>query len=73
MTFAKEFPVGLGEKRTLRLRGEFYNIWNHTQFSGVNTSAQFDARTFQLANANFGAFTSARPPRQISLSLRLQF
>jgi hypothetical protein len=73
MTFAKEFPVGLGEKRTVRLRGEFYNIWNHTQFSGVNSSAQFDAKTFQLANANFGAFTSARPPRQVSLSLRFQF
>jgi hypothetical protein len=73
MTFAKAIPLGLGEGRFLRLRGEFYNIWNHTQFSGINSGAIFNPNTGAQTNANFGAFSSARAPRQISLSLRLQF
>jgi hypothetical protein len=72
MTFAKTFPLGLGEGRSLRFRGELYNIWNHTQFSGINSSAIFNPNTGAQTNANFGAFSSSRAPRQISMSLRLQ-
>jgi hypothetical protein len=73
MTFAKAIPLGLGEGRILRFRGEFYNIWNHTQFSGVNSGAIFNPNTGAQTNANFGAYNASRAPRQISLSLRLQF
>jgi hypothetical protein len=61
-----------GEERYFQLRGEFYNAWNHTQFSGYDTGARFDPAGKQI-NANFGALTGTRDPRKIQLSLRLMF
>ena len=72
LSVTKNIPVGLGEDRLLRFRGEFYNAFNHTQFSSLNTSAQFDPQGRQL-NANLGAFTAAREARVISFALRFQF
>jgi hypothetical protein len=72
MTIAKKIPVGLGEKRFLMFRGEFYNVWNHTQFSSFDTTARFDASGVQT-NANFGAYSAARSPRIVSFALRMQF
>jgi len=71
MTFAKRIPVGLGEGRLLRFRAEFYNIWNHTQFSSFDTTARFDAAGRQI-NANFGAYNAARSPRIVSFALRFE-
>lgn len=34
----KNFPVGGEGKRYLQLRFEFFNIFNHTQFTGLNTT-----------------------------------
>jgi hypothetical protein len=61
-----------GEERYFQLRGEFYNAWNHTQFSSYDTGARFDPTGKQI-NANFGALTGTRDPRKIQLSLRLMF
>ncbi|MEK7409339.1 MAG: carboxypeptidase regulatory-like domain-containing protein [Acidobacteriota bacterium] len=72
ISLRKNIPIGLGESRPLQFRAEFYNAFNHTQFSGVDSSARFDATGAQV-NANFGAFTSARAGRVISFTLRLQF
>ncbi|MGH9672983.1 MAG: hypothetical protein ACRD44_07360, partial [Bryobacteraceae bacterium] len=71
LTLAKEFPMG--EKRSLRFRVEAYNVWNHTQFSGLDTAAEFNVVSLQQTDPNFGRFTSAREPRQMSMSLRFQF
>ena len=65
-------PIGLGERRTLDFRAEAYNAFNHTQFSGVDSGARFDASGNQT-NANFGAFNAARPARVIAFSLRFGF
>ncbi len=73
MTFSKNIPLGLGEGRSLRFRAEMYNIFNHTQFSGMDTSAEFNVTTRQQTDPNFGRFTSARAPRQMSFSLRFEF
>jgi hypothetical protein len=73
MTFAKYIPVGLGERRQLRFRGEFYNIWNHTEMSGLDQNAEFNVTTGLQTRATMGSFTSARAPRQVSLSLRFEF
>jgi hypothetical protein len=72
VTLSKRIPLTLGEERYFQFRAEFYNAFNHTQFSGMNTTARFDATGAQV-NANFGAFTSARDPRRIQMSLRLMF
>jgi hypothetical protein len=72
------------EKRTIVLRWEAYNVFNHTQFggspagiggtaaSGLNTTAQFNAAGVQT-NAAFGSANSARPPRVMQGSLRFNF
>jgi hypothetical protein len=68
----KKIPIGLGEGRELQLRAEAYNAWNHTQFSGYDTSARYDA-TGKQTNANFGAYNAARTPRIMAFTLRLRF
>jgi hypothetical protein len=67
----KNIPLR-SEGRYLQLRWEFYNAFNHTQFSGVNTTARFDAAGNQV-NTQFGQVTAAREPRLMQLSLRLTF
>lgn len=52
------------ERMTLQFRAEFFNLLNHTQYSGVGTS---------FSAATFGQVTSARDPRITQLGLRLQF
>jgi len=51
---------------------EFYNAFNHTQYSGLDTGARFDAQGRQV-NARFGEFTAARNARIIQLALRFVF
>jgi hypothetical protein len=63
VSITKRFPLG-AEQRYLQFRGEMFNVWNHTQFSAIDGT---------LTNATFGAFTAARDPRMIQLSLRLSF
>jgi hypothetical protein len=72
LSIEKKIPIGLGESRALQFRAEAYNVWNHTQFSGYDTAARFDA-TGKQVNANFGAYNAARRARIMTFSLRLQF
>jgi len=48
----------LGEHLRFQLRGEYFNAFNHTNFSGVDAG---------LADANFGQVTSAHEPRRIQI------
>src|SRR5262249_31096730 len=56
-----------------RARGEAYNAFNHTQFSGVNTTAQFNPATGAQTNAAFGQLTAARSPRTAQLAAKIWF
>jgi hypothetical protein len=47
-------------------------VFNHTQFSGVGTTAQWDQSGVQTI-ANFGKITGARDPRILQLALRITF
>jgi hypothetical protein len=60
------------EKVRLQFRWEFYNAFNHTQFSGVDSSTRFDLSGNQT-NTRLGAVTSARDPRRMQGSLRFIF
>jgi Carboxypeptidase regulatory-like domain/TonB-dependent Receptor Plug Domain len=71
MTIFKNFPIR--ERVNLQLRFEAYNAFNHTQFSGMNTTAQFNPANGQQMNAAFGTLTSARGARVGQASLRLSF
>ncbi|MEO7271774.1 MAG: hypothetical protein ABIX28_04425, partial [Vicinamibacterales bacterium] len=69
----KNVPVG-GNRR-LQFRVELYNAFNHDQFTGVNTGAQFDFVTKQLSNPTaFGYLSGATlSARRIQLGARFTF
>jgi hypothetical protein len=56
--------VNLGEHMRFQLRGEYFNAFNHTNFSGVDSG---------IEDANFGQVTSAHEPRRIQLGAKLNF
>ncbi|MGP8243820.1 MAG: hypothetical protein ACLQVN_04785 [Bryobacteraceae bacterium] len=66
----KNFPIT--ERWRAQFRVEAYNIWNHAQFTTVNTTASFNAAGVNTAGT-FGEYTAAGNPRQLQLALRLQF
>jgi hypothetical protein len=53
-----------GESRTLVFDGEFFNAFNHTQWSGLDTT---------VGDPAFGQVTSALQPRIIQLGLHFRF
>ena len=55
-----------------QLRFESYNTSNYTQFSGLDTTARFDAQGNQI-NKLFLEPISARSPRRVQLALRVNF
>ena len=69
---SKRFPVK-SEKRSFTLRWEAYNAFNHTQYSGINTSPRYDLTTGAQTNTLFGQVTSTRAPRIMQGSLRFTF
>ena len=57
--------TGLGGARSLELRLETFNLFNHAHFSNPNTS---------FGNSQFGRITSTRlPSREIQLGARVLF
>jgi hypothetical protein len=70
LSIFKNFPIR--EPFKLQFRAEAYNVFNHTQFSSVNTTAQFNPAGAQV-NTQFGQFTAARNPRQIQFALSARF
>lgn len=71
ISIVKNFPL-YSEARFFQFRTELYNAFNHTQFSGVDSTARFDPQGNQV-NARFGEVTSARTARVLQLSLRVTF
>lgn len=64
-SFAKVFNIK--ERGKAEFRGDLFNFFNHTQWSGVN-------RDFNTSQGNtFGWVTGAREPRVVQLGLRLWF
>ena len=62
LSLAKHFS--LTERINLRLQGDFYNAPNVANFSGLNTT---------ITSSAYGTISSAYPPRQIQLALKLAF
>jgi hypothetical protein len=67
----KKFPFK-NEARYVQFRWEFYNVFNQTQFNGVDNGARFDVQGNQV-NAQFGRFTSSRTPRVMQGALNFTF
>jgi outer membrane receptor protein involved in Fe transport len=62
VSFSKS--TALHERLTVQFRAEFFNIFNHTQWSGVGSS---------VGASTFGQVVSARDPRITQLGLRVAF
>jgi hypothetical protein len=60
------------EKLNFQLRAEAYNTFNHTQFSGVDTTITYNAQGVNT-RASSGQLTSARDPRIMQFALRIMF
>jgi len=58
----KKFAVA--EHASLQIRGDMFNFFNHTNFSGITTDVN---------SANFGRFTSTSGARVVQLNARLTF
>ncbi len=71
MSLFKNVPIT--ERWKAQLRVEAYNLFNHTQFTTINTSAQFNPTTGAQTNGTFGQYTAAANPRQLQLALRIWF
>ena len=69
MSLFKNVRVGHAKAQ---FRAEAYNVFNHTQFSNVNTEPRFDAQGNQVSGA-FGQVTAARDPRIMQFALRVTF
>lgn len=76
MTLGKRIPLGK-EGRSLTLRLEAFNVFNHVQFTGVNSSFTFTCNSDETGckntNANIGALTGERGPRVLATELRFAF
>jgi hypothetical protein len=59
--------VQLAEARSIELRIEAFNVFNHAQFFGAA------AVNGNISSASFGQIVSAQPPREIQLAARFRF
>ncbi|MDZ4798005.1 MAG: hypothetical protein SGI92_07575 [Bryobacteraceae bacterium] len=59
------------ERLTTQLRLETYNTFNHTNFTGVNTTARFSGQ--QQIDPTFLDYTAASNQRRVQLALRLNW
>jgi len=64
--------IKLGESRTLQLRWEVYNVFNHTNFRDMDAGLAFDAAGNQT-NTRFGTPTLARTPRVMQAAVKFSF
>jgi hypothetical protein len=84
LSVSKVIPVG--DKVKLEVRLDAFNALNHTQFTGVNATANFtsltnpaitnlphDANGNLIRNNGFGSINGVAPPRRLQLVTRLTF
>ena len=80
LSLSKRFVFG--EHYRFEARLDAFNAFNHTQFNGINTTANFASPgstvITNLANSTtnlngFGAINSIRPPRNLQWMLRFEF
>ena len=66
----KNIPIK--ERVSFQLRAEFYNLFNHASYTGVDNTAVFDSNGNQTSKT-FGRLKGDQGPRQIQLAGRITF
>jgi hypothetical protein len=69
---SRNIHFGHSEKRFLRLQLQAYNVFNHTNFSAVNSAFTFNAPQINT-NLSIGRYSAAVNPRVLSLAVHLYF
>ena len=69
LSLLKNFRVF--ETRSLQFRAESFNLFNHTNFTAINTTVRFD--NSGNPTGGFGAVTSSGPGRVFSLGMKFIF
>ena len=75
VTLSKTFPLG-SEKRILKIQAQAYNVFNHTEISGINTGINFNATTNQVTNGATLGYINGTPTnssRILAFTARVQF
>ena len=73
MTMSKFIPV-FGERRGLKIMVQAYNIFNHTEYSGLNSAIQFNPTTGAVSNpAVAGTPNATLPNRILAFTLRFEY
>jgi hypothetical protein len=67
-----EKKVLIRETVSLRFRFQAFNVFNHTEFNQIGTSYSFNAAGANLSTTT-GQYTDTQPPRQIAMTVRLEF
>ena len=75
VTLARRFPLRMiSQSAQVRVQIQAYNIFNQVEFTTMNAAMQFTgANNSTLNSANTGRYTAVIPPRQIGLTLRMDF
>ncbi len=66
----KNFIFNTDRGTNLQFRAEFFNIWNHPQWTGDTFNGGISTN---YGASNFGTVTSAHDPRTIQLALKFSF
>lgn len=77
----KRFQLGGDSRRYVQIRFETYNVFNHTEWSGVNLTPTFNPTTGAITNLptngggifGYGALNAVRPARTVQLGAKLTF
>jgi outer membrane receptor protein involved in Fe transport len=85
LTLAKRIPLKIGKNGQVRLQFQAYNLFNQVQFTSIattpGTAGTGNTITMQFTGANnsvlnsttAGRYTQTTPPRQLGLTVRLDF
>ena len=66
--------TNIRERVRTQLRVECFNLFNHTQFSGIGTGVSGNGSAYtNLLSNNLGQVTGTRDPRTLQLAIKLYF
>ena len=73
-TLTKNIPLFGNEQWLLKLQVQAYNVFNHTEISGINSAVQFNPATNAVSNpTGVGFISSAFANRVLAFSARIVF
>jgi hypothetical protein len=63
-----------GERRGFKIMVQAYNVFNHTEYSGLNSTIQFNPTSGAVTNpASVGTPTATLPNRILAFTLRFEY